>query len=128
MTAFTIEADGRLTNRRIWAQFGPTPGPDAYSMETLHALDLAPDGCAIDAEDCIWVADAANNRVCRVAEGGKILDQIAAPEGQGVFACALGGPDGRDLLICAAPGSLPEQCLEKRAATLYLARVEVGAA
>jgi sugar lactone lactonase YvrE len=127
MTAFTVETDGRLTGRRVWAQFGPTPGPADYSMETLHALDLAPDGCAIDAEDCVWVADAANSRVCRIAEGGRILAEIAAPAGRGVFACALGGPDGRDLLICAAPGSLPELCLEKRGAVLYLARVEVGA-
>jgi sugar lactone lactonase YvrE len=128
MTAFTIQPDGRLTDRRVWAQFGPTPEPEDYSMETLHSLTLAPDGCAIDAEDKIWVADAANNRVCRVAEGGKILAEIAAPPGQGVFACALGGPDGRDLLICAAPGSDPQLCLEKRAAILYVARVEVAAA
>jgi sugar lactone lactonase YvrE len=128
MSAFTIEADGRLSGHRIWAQFGPTPDAQDYSMDTLHALTLAPDGCAIDAEDCIWVADAANNRVCRVAEGGAILAEIAAPEGQGVFACALGGLDGRDLLICAAPGSLPELCLEKRGAELLIARVEVPAA
>ena len=128
MTAFTIERDGSLSNRRIWAQFGPEPAPEDYSFETLHSLDLAPDGCAIDAEDRLWVADAANNRVCRVAEGGAILAEIAAPQGQGVFACALGGRDGHELLICAAPGSQPEQCLEKRAAALYVTRVEVGAA
>ncbi len=128
MTAFTIQSDGSLTDRRVWAQFGPEPAPEDYSFETLHSLDLAPDGCAIDAEDCIWVADAANNRVCRVAEGGAILAEIAAPEGLGVFACALGGLDGRELLICAAPGSQPEECLEQRAAVLLVTKVDVGTA
>ncbi len=127
MTAFTIQPDGQLTDQRIWARFGPPPDPADYSMEVLHALDLAPDGCAIDAEDRIWVADAANNRVCRVAEGGAILAEIAVPAGLGAFACALGGADGRTLLICAAPGSQPELCLEKRGAVLLVTTVEVPA-
>ncbi len=127
MTAFTIQPDGSLTDRRIWAQFGPEPSPEDYSFETLRTNHLAPDGCAIDAEDCIWVADAASKRICRVTEGGQILAEIIPPDGLGGYACALGGPDGHELLICAAPGSNPEPCIEQRAAALYVARVEVGA-
>ena len=39
----------------------------------------------------------------RVAPGGEIVEAIAAPDGMGVFACALGGDDGRELLMCCAP-------------------------
>jgi sugar lactone lactonase YvrE len=38
-----------------------------------------------------------------VAPGGEIVDEIRMPEGLDVFACMLGGQDGRTLLICAAP-------------------------
>jgi sugar lactone lactonase YvrE len=86
-TAFTIAADGSLTDRRIWAE---TAG-------------IAPDGCALDAEGLIWAADALGNRCVRVSEGGEIVDEVAAPEGLGVYACMLGGDDGRTLLMCLAP-------------------------
>jgi sugar lactone lactonase YvrE len=127
MTAFALAEDGSLHDRRIWAQFGPTPSPADYSFATLHSLDLAPDGCAIDREDCIWVADAANQRICRVAEGGRIIAQISGPDNCGVYACALGGPDGQSLLICAAPDSTPDRCLADRGAVLYVATVAVPA-
>jgi hypothetical protein len=29
-----------------------------------------------------------------IAQGGETLDEIKAPEGLGIFACALGGEDG----------------------------------
>ena len=51
-------------------------------------------------------ADAVGARCARVAEGGQILEEIPAPEGLGSFACMLGGPDGRTLLMCAAPDFL----------------------
>ena len=41
--------------------------------------------------------------LCRVAPGGEIVDEIAMPDGLGVFACGLGGEDGRTLIACAAP-------------------------
>ena len=38
-----------------------------------------------------------------MAPGGEIVDEVATPDGLGVFACMLGGEDGRTLLMCAAP-------------------------
>jgi sugar lactone lactonase YvrE len=128
MTAFTIGADGGLSNRRVWAQFGPTPPAANWSMDLLHHMDLSPDGCAIDREDCIWAADASNGRVCRIAEGGAILDEVRPPDDYQVFACALGGPDGRDLLICAAPSVDPAVNIGQRRGRLFITRVEVPAA
>jgi sugar lactone lactonase YvrE len=72
-------------------------------QELLGQVVVAPDGCTMDAEGHIWVADGLGSRVLRVAEGGAIVDEIAAPGGMGVYACALGGDDGRDLLMCCAP-------------------------
>jgi hypothetical protein len=69
---------------------------------TLGALQMAPDGAALDAEGAVWFADAIGQRVVRMAAGGRILEtRSTAP--MGAFACALGGPDRRTLFVCVAP-------------------------
>ena len=80
---------------------GRARGARAAGARCSAKLEFEPDGCALDAEGCIWSADAKNGRCVRLAEGGEILDEIAA--GTGVFACMLGGEDGRTLLMCTAP-------------------------
>ncbi len=69
-TAFTIEPDGSLSDRRVWAQFSPTP-PLGSTAEVLAAVTIAPDGCGLDADGCIWAADAVGQRVVRVEAGGR---------------------------------------------------------
>ena len=84
-TAFTIAEDATLSDRRVWA-----------------ALDgVAPDGCALDAEGAIWMADAFGAGCLRIAEGGEVLETVVAS--QTVFACALGGTDGHTLFMVTAP-------------------------
>ena len=89
LTAFDRAADGSLTNRRTWASL-------ADSL-------IAPDGIAVDAVDGIWVANALGTECVRVEEGGAITDRVTTS--QLAFACAIGGPDGRHLLVCTAAGS-----------------------
>jgi sugar lactone lactonase YvrE len=101
-TAFTIEDDGSLSDRRVWGKLGPAPEPGRYE-EMLPQLRFGPDGCTLDAEGHIWSADAVGSRCCRLAPGGSIVEEIPAPDGLGIFACMLGGADGRTLLMCAAP-------------------------
>jgi sugar lactone lactonase YvrE len=101
-TAFTIQDDGALADRRIWAQVQPTPEP-ADTETMLGAVTFGPDGCALDAEGHVWAANALAGVLCRVAPGGEIVEEIAMPDGLGVFACGLGGEDGRTLVACAAP-------------------------
>jgi sugar lactone lactonase YvrE len=84
LTAFDIGADGRLSNRRVWAEL---PGG-------------APDGICVDAEAAVWYADVPNKRCVRVREGGEVLATIELD--RGCFACALGGDDGRTLFLMAA--------------------------
>jgi sugar lactone lactonase YvrE len=123
-TAFDLAADGTLTNRRVWAQFGAVPS--AVTTEEVTAqLAVAPDGCAIDAEGHIWAADAVGGRVVRVAPGGEIVDEVRAPDGLGVFACMLGGDDGRTLLLCAAPDFYAHLRAPVREAVLLATDVDV---
>jgi sugar lactone lactonase YvrE len=83
LTAFDIEADGGLSNRRVWADLG----------------DGVPDGICLDAENAVWYADVPNKRCVRVREGGEVLQTINLD--RGCFACMLGGTDRRTLLLVA---------------------------
>lgn len=100
VTAFDIAEDGSLTNRRAWAEFGAAP-TERDLEPLLGQVVVAPDGCGLDAEGALWIADAVGGRALRVFEGGKI-DRTIEP-GNGVFACMLGGDDGRTLFLCSAP-------------------------
>lgn len=73
LLAFDIGRDGRLSNRRVWADLHP-----------VH-----PDGIALDAEGAVWVASPQTNEVVRVVEGGEIVQRIPRPTP--VICCALGG-------------------------------------
>jgi sugar lactone lactonase YvrE len=121
-TQFTIAEDGALTDPMVWGQIEPEPSFESFE-QTLATLKFAPDGCALDAEGCIWSADAVGGRVARLAPGGAIVEEIQAP--LGVFACMLGGEDGRTLLICAAPDFLEHRRTDKREAVLLTATVDV---
>jgi len=123
-SAFTIEDDGSLSDRRVWAQLADTP-PITTLEEMLGAMRCGPDGCGLDAEEHIWSADEVNARCVRVAEGGEIVAEIAMPEGLNVFACMLGGDDGRTLLMCAAPDFHEQARSAAHEAVLLTTQVEV---
>lgn len=84
LTAFTINADRSLSQRRVWAEL---PG-------------VAPDGICLDAEGHVWVANALAAEVLRVAEGGQIAQRVVTS--QPCYACMLGGSDGRTLFAVTA--------------------------
>ncbi|MFF4621181.1 SMP-30/gluconolactonase/LRE family protein [Nonomuraea jabiensis] len=83
LTAFDIDADGGLSNRRIFAD------------------GVAPDGICLDAEGAVWVSTGGST-IARVAEGGMILESIELPEDRAPFALMLGGPDLRTLFVMTA--------------------------
>lgn len=123
-SAFTVGQDGQLHDRRVWAQLAPTPELGSFE-DVLPQLEVGPDGCSLDAEGCIWVADAFNGRCLRVAEGGEIVESIAMPDGLQAFACMLGGNDGCTMLICSAPDFHEEVRAASREALLLTCRVDV---
>ncbi|MBB4931252.1 sugar lactone lactonase YvrE [Lipingzhangella halophila] len=122
LTAFDINEEGGLDNRRVWARFGTPPQTDDVGQVVKH-LQVGPDGICADADGAIWVADALHARVIRVREGGEILDEV--PTGTGVFACMLGGDDGRTLFLCTAPSFAEHERRPAREAELRAVRVEV---
>jgi len=83
LTAFDIEADGTLSNRRVWADLG----------------EGVPDGICLDIENAIWYGDVPNKRCIRVREGGEVLRTINLD--RGCFSCALGGADMKTLCMVA---------------------------
>jgi sugar lactone lactonase YvrE len=124
-TAFDLTGDGRLVNRRVWAEFGPLPGERPIG-KVLAQTRVAGDGACIDAEDALWIADATNDRLIRVLDGGEITDEVRF--GSPVYACALGGADGRTLFACAAPDFDETARKAAREGRLLATRVAVPAA
>jgi sugar lactone lactonase YvrE len=123
LTAFDINDDGTLENRREWAKFSPAPTTDDVPT-AIGQLAVAPDGICADAEGAIWVADALHNRVLRVREDGEIVQEVSTGE-MGVFACMLGGDDGKTLFLCAAPSFPEHERRPVREAQLLSVRVDV---
>lgn len=122
VSAFDIGPDGSLFNRHDWARFGDPPSERDLTA-ALAALHLAPDGCALDAEGMLWIADALHGRAVRFREGGDIVDEVSP--GTGVFACGLGGTDGRTLFLCTAPDFDERARAAAREARLLSVRVPV---
>jgi sugar lactone lactonase YvrE len=89
LTAFDIEADGSLSNRRVWADL----------------QNGVPDGICFDSESAVWYGDVPNKRCVRVREGGEVLQTIELD--RGCFACALGGVDRRTLFMMATEWNGP---------------------
>jgi sugar lactone lactonase YvrE len=122
VSAFDVAADGSLSGRRTWAAFGDMP-TERELEKALPQVVIAPDGCCLDAEGALWIADGLGARVIRVREGGEILEEI--PTGTGVFACMLGGEDGRTLYACTAPDFDENARSKAREAALVAVRVDV---
>ncbi len=122
LTAFTITSRS-LGQRRTWAAFGDSPTSTDVG-EMLKQAAVAPDGICLDAEGAVWVADATHSRLLRVAEGGRILEERKT-EGIGVFACMLGGDDGRTLFASVAPTFREAEASVHHRAAIWVTRVAV---
>lgn len=110
LTAFDIDIDGSLSNRREWAR----------------VEGAVPDGICLDAEGAIWLASPVSAEVVRVREGGEVTDRLSV-ETQ-AFACMLGGPERRHLFVCTALDSDPEKCKASRSGRIEYVEVDVPGA
>ena len=110
LTAFDIQPDGSLVNRREWAKMD----------------GAVPDGICLDEAGGIWVASPVSNEVLRIIEGGEVTDRVKI-ENQ-AYACMLGGQDGKTLFIMTSRSSHPAQCkTEKSAAVEFVTVKHAGA-
>jgi sugar lactone lactonase YvrE len=83
MTAFDIDDDGGLSNRRVWAE-------------------VSADGISMDAEGAIWCSGVSGGtpECLRVREGGEVLERLVLD--RACFACMLGGAAGTTLFLMTA--------------------------
>lgn len=105
LTAFDINDDGSLNNRRVWAQFKD---------------DINPDGICLDSDNAIWVAGSAP-LAFHVREGGEVDRQITTE--RPVFATMLGGPELRHLFLFTSDSNDP--VVTRRASSVTIAMVEI---
>lgn len=108
ITAFDVEADGSLARRRVWAE----------------VEGMTPDGLCLDAAGHVWVASYRAGEFLCLAAGGAVLDRVRL-EGRWALACALGGPDGRTLLLCSAEADLDGYLRGESVGFVETRRVEV---
>ena len=105
LTAFDVDDDGLLSNRRVWAELGTR----------------VPDGICLDADGAVWVANPIANECFRVVEGGEVVDVIETDNR--CFACMLGGTDRRTLFMLTSQYSLEVEAAPRRTGNVLIAEV-----
>lgn len=111
LTQFTIDADGGLRDRRVFAD----------------GLDGPPDGIALDAAGGVWTAMTLANQFERITQGGVVTDRIATGE-RAAIACALGGPKRRTLFLLSSSTAYPKHLIGTRNSRLDTVTVEIPGA
>jgi len=85
LTAFDIEADGSLSNRRLFADLS----------------GYRPDGICLDDSGGVWVGSPSRKMAFRVVEGGEITHRVTTSD-RGPLACCFGGPDRATLFLATS--------------------------
>jgi sugar lactone lactonase YvrE len=112
LTAFDIQEDGSLSNRRVWAQLPPSVGPD---------------GICLDADGAVWCANPeGTDSVVRVREGGEITDRIRVDTH--AYAVMLGGPERKHLFISTSASHDPAEIQRNPSASFQVVEVDVPGA
>jgi sugar lactone lactonase YvrE len=110
LTAFDIQADGSLKNRRTWAK-----------LENIY-----PDGICLDAAGAIWVAAPHPGELLRVMEGGNVTHRLNVSTRP--YACMLGGPDRRTLFVCTAGSHISNEVHAEPNGKIEIVEVEIPGA
>ena len=111
LSAFDIDTDGSLSNRRLFADLG----------------ESFPDGICIDAEGAVWASLIFDSVFARVEDGGRVTDRVSCDPLR-AYACMLGGPDGRTLFMCSASTSEPGDAAKLRQGRVSTVTVDVPGA
>jgi len=111
LTAFTVGADGSLSDRRIFAD----------------GLDGPPDGIALDAEGAVWTSMTLAHQFQRIVEGGTVTDRIDMGE-RTAIACTLGGPERRTLFLLSSTDAYPQRLVGTKLSCIDAVTVDVPGA
>ena len=106
-------AAGTLSNRRVLIDYA--------------GKGCRPDGCTVDAQGCLWVAEVEGWRVARYRPDGTLDSQIALPFRK-PSSVMFGGDDLRTLFITSVTAGLSEQELAQQPNAGMLMAVDVGVA
>lgn len=114
-------ATGDLHQRRTFAHFAPK-----VAGASLDEYGGRPDGAAVDAEGCYWVAMFEGQRVLRLSPQGELLREVHLPVRCPTMPC-FGGADLKTLYITTASEGRPaDELLEQPWAGCVLSlRVDV---
>jgi sugar lactone lactonase YvrE len=106
--AFDFDAaTGTPSNRRVFASF-----PVKRADQDLPSYGGRPDGAAVDAEGCYWVAMFEGARVLRLSPRGELLQEVRLPVRCPTMPC-FGGPDLQTLFITTGREKRPTEELAR---------------
>ena len=111
LTAFTIDPDGSLSDRRVFAE----------------GLDGPPDGIALDAAGGIWASMTLANQFERIVERGAVTDRIDMGD-RTAIACTLGGPERRTLFLLSSTDAYPQRLIGTKLSRLDAMTVDIPGA
>ena len=103
-TVYAFDFDplnGEISHRREFASF-----PVKQSGQPLESYGGRPDGAAVDAEGCYWVAMFEGQRILRLSPDGELLREVLLPVRCATMPC-FGGPDLKTLYITTARENRP---------------------
>jgi len=106
-------AAGTLSNRRVLIDYA--------------GKGCRPDGCTVDAQGCLWVAEVEGWRVARYRPDGTLDSQIALPFRK-PSSVMFGGDDLRTLFITSVTAGLSGQELAQQPNAGMLMAVDAGVA
>ena len=96
-------------------------------LVTVDVAGAVPDGMAVDAEGCLWVALHGGWGLNRYSAEGELLDEVRLPVAK-VTSCCFGGPELRDLYVTTRRESLSDAELAQQPLAGALLRLDPGVA
>jgi sugar lactone lactonase YvrE len=112
LTAFDIQDDGSLSNRRVWAQLRD---------------DVTPDGICLDAQGAVWAANPeGKDKVVRICAGGQITHRIDVATK--AYAVMQGGSQRKHLFICTSGSHDPAEIHKSPSASIEVVETDVPGA
>jgi sugar lactone lactonase YvrE len=106
--AYDFDAvSGAMAARRVFARFPLKPAGGS-----LDGYGGRPDGAAVDAEGCYWVAMYEGGRVLRYSPAGELLREVRVPALCPTMPC-FGGPDLKTVYVTSASLNRPREELAR---------------